>query len=242
MKAFILAAGLGSRLKPWTLSHPKALVPVQGAPMLQRIIEKLTCQGFNNILINVHHFAEQIIDFLDDYDAKAEIAISDERMKLLDTGGAILHAASYLTKTTEPVLVHNVDILSNADCVSLVKSHSRSNALATLLVSKRQSSRMLAFDSNNTLCGWINVKTGEVKGSVTLQMNLFAFSGIHVVSNELILLMQQKHKSGDKFSIIDFYLSLIQTNRIKGYIDNELKLIDIGKPETLEQSQKIILS
>jgi len=240
MKAFVLAAGLGTRLKPWTLEHPKALVPVQGVPMLQRIVSRLQTQGFDYITVNIHHFSGQMRKFIcSELQTSAIVSISDESDRLLDTGGALLHAAPLLSVKPGAVLIHNVDILSNANLKALMECHNSTNALATLLVSPRVSSRQLAFDSDGILRGWTNQKTGEVKGEIHPPLSQYAFSGIHVISEELLQLMSCQYRDGDKFSIIDFYLNIMHTGRIRCYIDSSLTLIDIGKPDTYLQAQHI---
>ena len=239
MKAFILAAGLGTRLKPWTLSHPKALVPVGGVPMLGRVIDNLKKQGFDDISLNIHHFGSQILDFIGEDPALNNIKVSDESECLLDTGGALLHALPLLGMTPDPVLVHNVDILSDADLKNLFKFHVDSDADATLLVSNRSSSRRLIFTPDMRLCGWHNLQTDEYKpahftpeaGAVEL-----AFSGIYVISPSLIEKMSSFGFSG-KFSIIDFFIAACSNCKILGVRADELNLIDIGKPETLSQAQ-----
>lgn len=254
MKAMILAAGLGTRLKPWTEHHPKALVPVGGVPMLERVIVRLKEQGFTNIVVNIHHFGEQIIDFIDSKDFGVSIKISDERGKLLNTGGGILHARQLLTTDNEPFLVHNVDILSNADLTGLMTAHTLNGADATLLVSPRQSSRRLIFTEEMYLKGWHNLSTDEFKpkGFVMTESDIeLAFSGIHVMSTRCFELMTTDGFSGD-FPILDFYLSQasksdisevddtslspIGISGIKGYCCSDLNLIDIGKPDTLTQA------
>ena len=206
MKAMILAAGTGTRLKPLTDEIPKALVPVKGIPMLEHVIIKIKTAGFTNIIINIHHFGEQIINFLDaKHNFGMDIKISDERNYLLDTGGGIKHANCYLYGD-EPFLVHNVDIFSNVDLRTMCTAHVSSKALATLLVSRRQSSRQLLFDKDDRLCGWLNHETGEVK-SYTPQFDPsihfeYAFGGIHVISPEIF---RQMEDWTGKFSIINFY-------------------------------------
>lgn len=240
MKAFILAAGLGTRLKPWTEHHPKALVPVGGVPMLQRIIENLESQGFDSITVNIHHFANQVVEFLASKTWKAAIHISDERECLLDTGGAILHAAPFLCADDRPFLVHNVDILSNAPLSWLMNSHLSSGADATLAVSDRTSSRRLVFDRDDNLCGWHNLSTGELRPQGFVMKECFSqhsFSGIHVMSPRLVAKMEELGFSGG-FSVIDFYLAASGCCKVKGVCLSDLKLIDIGKPETLSLAEK----
>lgn len=250
MKAFILAAGLGTRLKPWTLSHPKALVPVGGIPMLERVIRRLESEGFSRIAINIHHFGEQIIEFVNSHSWQAGIMISDERTLLLDTGGALVGAASLLCHDEEPVLVHNVDILSDAPLASLMRKHTELGADATLLVSDRNSSRRLLFDDDMNLRGWLNRNTGETRGELNTRSLSdayseqagwpisLAFSGIHVLSPSLIRKMTTE-RLPEVFPIMDFYLSHTQTCRLKGYRADSLSLIDIGKPETLSQANTL---
>ena len=239
MKALIFAAGLGTRLKPLTDFTPKALVPVGGKPLLQHIIEKLSNTGFKEIVINVHHFSEQIVQFLQNNDNFGlHIEVSDESDKLLDTGGGIRKAAAFL-KGDAPFLVHNVDILSNADLGKLYDSHIQQEEMATLLVSKRKTSRYLLFDEQNLLKGWINDSTGEVKspypGFSPEKYRRFAFAGIQVVSPEIFDRMKDMP---DKFSIIDFYLSIAADVKIKGYPVENLKMIDVGKIDSLRDAKE----
>ena len=175
MKALIFAAGLGNRLKPLTDTTPKALLPVDGKPMLEHVILKLKDAGFDQITVNIHHFGQQIIDFLKEKNNFGiDIHISDEREYLLDTGGGIKHAAEFLDGD-EPFMVHNVDIFSNVDFRELYKKHLESNALATLLVSKRKTSRYLLFNQEDKLCGWRNRETGEVIQNSIKNMHSAAF-------------------------------------------------------------------
>ena len=192
MKGFILAAGLGTRLKPWTERHPKALVPVGGIPMLERVIDKFHQSGITDITINCFHFADQIKEFLLQKGWKVNIV--DETPLLLETGGAILNAASFL-EGDEPVLVHNVDILSNANFNSLEQAHINSEVVATLLVSDRASSRKLIFDPDRRLRGWHSPATDEYRPAgftPDSQDSDLAFSGIYVISPSIIEEMRNK--------------------------------------------------
>ena len=242
MKAMIFAAGLGTRLKPLTDRMPKALVPVGGIPMLQHVILKLKQAGFSEIVINIHHFGEQIIGFLQaNQNFGITIHISDERDELLDTGGGIKKAAPFFNGN-EPFLVHNVDILSDIDLKALYESHLYSTNDATLLVSQRETSRYLLFDKESArLCGWINKQTRQTKPEGFVyrpeQHEAYAFSGIHVISSSLFRYMDE-HWTG-KFSITDFYLQTCKEAHIGGYIAQHLQLIDIGKPETLVQAEQL---
>lgn len=240
MKAFVLAAGLGTRLKPWTLKHPKALAPVGGIPMLERVIVSLREQGFDRILVNVHHFADQIVDFLSGRDFGIDVAVSDESELLLDTGGALLHAAGWLCADEQPFLIHNVDILSNADLAGLMKAHAESDADATLLVSDRDSSRRLYFDRGMNLVGWRNFKSEELRPAgfrVEPGLRMYAFSGIHAVSPRMLARMRAEGYNG-KFPIMDYYLAKAgASSPIRGMAAEGLRLIDIGKPASLARAE-----
>lgn len=245
MKALIFAAGLGTRLRPLTDNLPKALVPVAGTPMLERVILRLKEAGFDDITINIHHLGQQIIDFLE---AKKNfglnIHISDERDLLLDTGGGILKARRWLDGE-EPFLVHNADILSDIDLRALYHHHRESGADATLLVSRRQTSRYLLLDDAHRLQGWINLATGETKPESPLlqtsRLEKWAFSGIHVLSPTLFRYMEQRGWNG-KFPVIPFYLSICREARIEGYPLKGFQWFDIGKPETLQEAGKALLN
>ena len=237
----IFAAGTGSRLKPYTDHIPKALIPIDGKPMLEHIILKLKAAGFTEIIINVHHLGEQIIVFLAGKDNFGiTIHISDERDYLLDTGGGIKHAAQFL-QGDEPFLVHNVDIISNVDLKALYQHHLDTNPLATLLVSKRDTSRYLLFNKENKLSGWRNKETGEVKSYYPdfdpSIHNEFAFNGIHVISPQIFEWMDEWT---GKFSIINFYLAVCAKTPIQAFEQADLRILDIGKPDALELAQDFI--
>lgn len=243
-QAFILAAGLGTRLKPLTDTMPKALVPVCGKPLLQHQIERLAAAGFTRIVINVHHFANQIVDFVEKYKLQSanykdvELLISDERTELLETGGALRHAA-HLFDPDVPVLVHNVDILHN---VNIAEFYAQHQAAATLLVSHRDTSRYLVFDNDHRLIGWTNIKTGEVKGQALPlgeRGKLLAFSGIHVISPSLFTEMQAWPA---RFSIIDFYLEACQHSVIRGVEVPGFQMVDVGKLDTLATAEEFMSS
>ena len=244
MKAMIFAAGLGSRLKPLTDTMPKALVPVAGCPMLEHVILKLKASGFTEIVINIHHFGEQIIDFLKtNNDFGLTIHISDERDRLLDTGGGIRKARLFFENSGEPFLVHNVDILSDMNLKELYDFHMQSGSVATLLASRRTTSRYLLFDTERKLRGWINKDTGQVKPEgFHYDESLYreyAFSGIHVFSPAVFRLMEAPRWEG-KFSIMDFYLAACGQTDYSGYLAEKLELIDIGKPETLARAEEFV--
>lgn len=244
MKAMIFAAGLGTRLKPLTDHMPKALVPVAGRPMLEHVILKLKAAGFNELVINIHHFGEQILDFLRaNQNFGLTIHISDERDCLLDTGGGIRKAEPFF-RGNEPFLVHNVDILSDTDLKALYEYHRQSGNDATLLASRRKTVRYLLFDDEKRLCGWINKDTLQTKPEGFAynpeHHHEYAFSGIHVISPSLFHYMDERWTG--KFSIMDFYLQTCHEARIGGRLTDTLRLIDIGKPETLTQAEEFLAS
>ncbi len=235
----ILAAGLGTRLKPLTDTLPKALININGKPMLEYLILKLKAAGFNEIIINIHHLGDMIINFLEANDNfGVKIKISDERNYLMDTGGAIKQAAKFL-QGEEPFLVHNVDILSDVDLKALYDNHLETNPTATLLVSKRETSRYLLFDKDNKLSGWRNRDTGEVKSyfpDLDLKKYVeYAFGGIHVISPSIFEWMEEWT---GKFSIINFYLSICARTNISAYPAKNIKLIDVGKPESIDKAER----
>ncbi|MGE5427964.1 MAG: nucleotidyltransferase family protein [Methylococcaceae bacterium] len=238
MKALIFAAGLGTRLKEHTSNKPKAMVLVAGKPLLQHAIEKLVMHQISDITINVYHFADQIISFLNDHPFPGvQIHLSDEREELLDTGGGLKKAACFL-RGEEPILIYNVDVISNLDLTSLEHYHLTSGSLATLVVRQRETSRYLMFDEQMQLAGWKNFSNGETKIS---RQDLFdsslpyAFSGIQVVQPEIFNLISEE----GKFPIMDLYLRLAKTQKIHGYVDNSSIWMDLGKPEQLVLAEKM---
>jgi len=243
MKAMIFAAGLGTRLRPLTNHKPKALVEVNGTPLLEIVIQRLKQHGFTNIVVNVHYFAKQIIRFLEaknNFDI--QISISDETDLLLETGGGLLKAKPFFEGAdNEPFLVHNVDILSDIDLAALYQYHLQNNPLATLVVRNRKTSRYLLFDEENQMCGWKNVKTGEVRmmreSALSLQPNALAFSGIHVISPSIFQYMPEQESA---FSIIETYLQAAKTQKIMAYPSDGSNWLDVGKPESLAQAKKLL--
>lgn len=235
----VFAAGLGTRLKPLTDTMPKALVPVSGRPLIEHVLLKLTAAGFNRIVVNVHHFAPMLKSWLAEHEFPGvEILVSDESDMLLDTGGGLRKAAS-LFDNGAPVLIHNVDILSNIDLRRLYDAHADNDA--TLLVSSRSTSRYLLFDSGMRLNGWTNIKTGEVKSPYAdLDPSGFtplAFSGIHVFSPRLFASMDVFPA---KFGIIDFYLKACRDCNIRGLAMPGLRLMDVGKLDTLAEAEDFL--
>lgn len=260
-QAMILAAGMGTRLKPITDHTPKALVSVGGKPLLDRLILRLREQGYQRFVVNVHHLADQIEQHVKDEDSYGvRVLISDERQELLETGGALKKAAP-LFDDDEPILIHNVDILDNVDYNWLRRQH-LDDEDAVLLVSRRKTTRYLLFDNAMRLMGWVNIATGELRspydwvknpdeaeldidnyrltimrGTTEIVLNLFAFSGIHSFSPRLFPLME---RFPDRFPIIDFYLQTCHRTRIYGCQKDDLRLLDVGKVESLEKAEEFI--
>ncbi|NOZ35854.1 MAG: NTP transferase domain-containing protein [Chlorobi bacterium] len=235
MKAFILAAGLGTRLKPITDNKPKALVSLSGKTFLEHTILNLKTQGINNFVINIHHFADQITAFLKEKNKfDCNIQISDERANLLNTGGALLHAKNYFSEN-ENILIYNVDIFSDINIYELTEFHKKNNALATLAVHKSNSSRKLVFDADMQLCRWKNIETQEIKIARQSKNKLsdYSFTGIHIVNTEIFKYITET----GKFSIIDLYLRLAKNHKILAYETNYNYWFDLGKKETLKQAE-----
>ncbi|HKK81275.1 MAG TPA: nucleotidyltransferase family protein [Prolixibacteraceae bacterium] len=235
MKAIIFAAGMGTRLKPITNNIPKALVPLNGKPLIDHAIEKLIDAGIHEIVINIHHFGDLIINHIKKSSHPVSIQFSDERDQLLETGGAVRKAAPLL-KDNAPVIALNVDIISSINLNELINQHIETNALATLAVRKRETSRYLLFNSKMELAGWKNINTNEVKMAREPQNNLiqFAFSGIQVLSPQFFDLITET----GKFSIIETYLRLASTQKIMGFHDKSSFWIDVGKPGEIEKAEK----
>lgn len=236
MKAMIFAAGLGTRLRPLTNDRPKALVEVGGVAMLERVINRLKAHGITEIVINIHHFGEKIIDFVkENNNFGINIYISDERDLLLDTGGGILKAQQWLDGN-EPIIIHNADILTDFDLHKMVEQHINSNADATLLVADRKTARYFYIGENNRLNGWTNISTGEVKPADYIALNtdkLRAFGGVHIVSSSIFSELQN-YSTEPKFSITPFYIDRCKDLKIMGYTPNEkYQWHDIGKIESI---------
>lgn len=239
MNAMIFAAGLGTRLKPLTNDRPKALVEVEGKPLLQHNIERLIEAGAKHIVINIHHFGQQIVDFISAHDNfGVDIKISDERELLLDTGGGI-RKALHLFHENQPILVQNVDIISDIDLRTLYEVHLKNNSSkrgATLATNIRDTSRYLMFDDNDCLCGWTNIKTGEVKGQMGEKR---AFAGIHVVDPNLFPLLLS-HPEAEAFSIIQHYLDTCRSLNLYSQDVTNNHWVDCGKPSSLCCAAEII--
>ena len=242
MKALIFAAGLGARLRPLTDTMPKALVPVAGVPMLERVLCKLRDAGLDSFVVNVHHFAEQIERFLAEKgDFGVPVAISREEREPLETGGGIKHAAPLLASSAGRFLVHNVDILSDLD-VRWFLAQDDPESLATLLLIDAPADRYLLFDDGMRLVGWTNVRTGEVKSPFLpdfdpAKYRRYSFCGIHIVSEAVF---DKMAAWPEKFSIIDFYLQQAAENKIRGVLAPDLQLIDIGSPAKLAEANALL--
>ena len=236
----IFAAGLGTRLKPLTDTMPKALVPLAGKPLLQWQVEKLRDAGITDIIVNVHHFPDMIIDTIRRNNGwGCNISISDERDMLLDTGGGLKKAVM-----EGPILACNVDILSNIDLRTLVSEYERTG-VSQLVVSERKTQRYLCFDKRDSLCGWTNIATGELNGKEGRHL---AFSGLQILNGEALRLLRQIQE--DKFSLIDFYLHLCEQNYqspitnhqspiiLKAYVPLDYRMMDVGKIDQIEEAER----
>jgi NDP-sugar pyrophosphorylase family protein len=238
LKALLFAAGLGTRLKEHTQDKPKALVNLAGKPLLQHAIEYLKNNGISDITINVFHYADQIISFLEENKSfGVSIHISDERDQLLETGGGLKKAGTYLMGK-EPILIYNVDVISNLDLNLLLKYHLKQNAMATLVVRKRETSRYLMIDQDMNLAGWKNQINGQTRISridsfETAQT--LAFSGIHIIQPELLELVIEE----GRFPIMDLYLRLAKDYPIKAFVDTSTIWLDLGKPEQLQTAETL---
>lgn len=253
MKAMIFAAGLGTRLKPLTDNMPKALVPLAGKTLLQWQIEKLKAAGITDIVVNVHHFPDMIIHYLRDNDNfGCRIAVSDERDMLLETGGGLRKAKSLFTGFQSPesgcpetpILICNVDILSNIDIPTLLRAYNPEE-MGVVVVSERDTQRYLLFDGDNRLCGWTNIATGEVRGEEAIRrkakgedMKMLAFSGMQVLNPRIFDCMDAVVQAkGDKFSLIDLYLSIAEKEILRAFIPENYRMMDVGKINQLADAE-----
>ena len=247
MNAIIFSAGLGTRLKPLTDTIPKALVPLAGKPLLQWQVEKLRDAGITDIVVNVHHFPDQIIEAIHAHNGwGCSITVSEERDCLLDTGGG-LRKAQGLFRTKEPVLACNVDILSTIDIKALMEAYDPQTT-GVLVVSERKTQRYLLFDEKQTLRGWTNIATGEVKPEslqrgresafCTEDLRPLAFSGMQILNPHIFECMDEVvKKKGDKFSLIDLYLSLCEKETFKAYVPENYRMMDVGKIDQIAEAE-----
>lgn len=239
MKAFILAAGLGTRLGSLTADKPKALVEVNGKSMLENLLMHLKSQGIQQFLINVHHFAEKVIQHVkENNNFGVDVAFSDESRELLDTGGAILKAADFF-KGDEIILVHNVDVASGINLAELESYHKQKNALVTLCIRKRDSGRALLFDEKMQLGGWANLAQNDYKwvNKPMITLESFAYSGIYLAQSEFA----KKLPFEGRFSIIDAWLKMAKTERIIGFEDFSDYWFDIGTMEKIAAAEKYFI-
>ena len=237
----IFSAGLGSRFKPWTDKHPKAMAVVNGKSLLQRNVEYLQQYGIKDVVVNVHHYADQLIEaIIKTRGWGSKITISDERDELLETGGGLLKAKEFFIPG-EKFITCNADILTDLDIYKLVSFHTEKKALITFGVTQRKTSRYLLFDENDRLCGWRNVKSGEDRISVPkTQYFEKAYSCVVVFEYEIFRLMEEKGFT-NKFSLIDVYLALAAEHLILGYDHTGDKLVDVGKPDSIAIAESIFL-
>lgn len=243
MRALIFAAGLGTRLKPLTDTMPKALVPVGGKPLLWHVVKKLESAGITDVVINVHHFADQIIDYVhgqDDFGIK--VTFSDERDLLRETGGGIRHARKFLEG--DSFLIHNVDILSDLD-IDWFISQARPDAISNVLVSDRKTKRYLLFDDDMRMVGWTNVQTGEVRSPYPDldpdKYRKLAFSGVHLISDRIFTIFDDDGW-GERFPIMDFYVQECASCPIYGVLPEQLRMIDVGKIDSLDETESFLIN
>ena len=241
MKAMIFSAGLGTRFKPWTDSHPKALAPVNNKSLLQRNIEYLQQYGITDVVVNVHHFADQLIGaIMKNKGWGSKITISDERDELLETGGGLLKAREFFTPG-EKFITCNADILTDLDIRKLITFHNEKNALLSFGVTERKTSRYLLFDENDRLCGWRNTKTGEDKISIAKPMyREKAYSCVVIFEYDIFRLMEEKGFLG-KFSLIDVYLALAAKHLIVGFDHSGDRFVDVGKPDSIVMAESVFI-
>ncbi len=234
MKAMLFAAGLGTRLKPYTDNHPKALAVVNGKTLLQRNLEYLQFFGITEVIVNIHHFGDQIVRYLEENKGFGlQVHISDETHEVLETGGGLLKARPMLGD--EDFVVMNVDILTDLDLGKMIAFHKLHQPLVTLAISERDSSRKLLFDHDMKLCGWKNFATGEEIVTQSQIYKLAAFSGIHIVNPKIFCMMLEV----GKFSIMQTYMRLMHTETLLGYDHSGGVLIDVGKSETLALAETV---
>lgn len=235
MKAMIFSAGLGTRFKPWTDNHPKALAVVNGKSLLQRNIEYLQQFGITDVVVNIHHFPDQVREAIEKNKGwGSNVMISDESDELLETGGGLLKARKFLEDDT--FLTINVDILAELNPKFFLAHHQQQQSIITVAVTNRETSRYLLFNKYNRLCGWKNTKTGEEK--IVLQAkDIFpkAYSGIALFEPTVFDLIPLT----GRFSLIDVYLALAPGNKIASYEHDGERLLDVGKPESLEQAERM---
>ncbi len=240
MKAMIFSAGLGTRFKPWTDSNPKALALVNGKSLLQRNVEYLQQYGIFDVVVNVHHFADQVIDAVNKNKGwGSNVMISDEREEVLETGGGLLKAR-HLLENGQPFITLNVDILTDLNLNKLMEFHQQHKPLISFGVTNRTTSRYFLFDEQSQLCGWRNVNTGEEKGPFLQQPQMVnlaqkAYSCVVIFQPDFFSLVRQR----GKFSLTEPYLNLAAEHVILGYDHTGDKLVDVGKPESVAVAERL---
>ena len=251
MKAMIFAAGLGTRLKPLTDRLPKALVPLAGKTLLQWQIEQLKTAGITDIVVNVHHFPDMIIDYLKEHNNfGCNIQISDEREMLLETGGGLRKAQALFSNSqasNDPILICNVDILSNIDLAALQQAYNP-NEMGVVVVSQRDTQRYLLFNQDNRLCGWTNIATGELRGPIANIQQIpetrpLAFSGMQILNPRIFDCMDDVVAAkGEKFSLIDLYLNIAEKEILRAYIPDNYRMMDVGKIDQISDAESFAQS
>lgn len=236
MKAMIFAAGLGTRFKPWTDKHPKALALVNNKSLLQRNVEYLQQYGIRDVVVNVHHFADQVLEAIEKNNGwGSNIMISDETEEVLETGGGLLKASTLL-KSDEPFITLNADFLTDLNINNLLAFHKQKRSLISFGITNRNSSRNFLFDEDNRLCGWLNNSTGEQRISIPKEnLKAMAYSCVVVFEPTIFGLIPQR----GKFSLVDTYLSLAAEYPIYGYDHSGDKLVDVGKPESVAIAEQL---
>jgi NDP-sugar pyrophosphorylase family protein len=235
----IFSAGLGTRFKPWTDKHPKALALVNGKSLLQRNIEYLQQYGISNIIVNVHHFASQIENVIEKNNGwGSHIILSDERNEVLETGGGLLKAKNLFTPGKR-FITCNVDILTDLDIGKLLLFHQEKKALISFGVTTRLSSRNLLFDPGGRLCGWQNNKTGEQRIAIPEKELVGKAYSCVVIFEYAVFQLMEKHNFSGKFSLIDVYLALAADHLIMGYDHSGDRLVDVGKPESVAVAESL---
>lgn len=237
-RAIIFSAGLGTRFKPWTDTHPKALAVVNDKSLLQRNIEYLQQYGITDVVVNIHHFPQQIIEAIDKNKSwGSNVLISDESDVVLETGGGLLKA-KHLLDGDKPFISLNVDILTNLDLHKLMAYHQQHKPLVTFGITNRKSSRVLLFDDDNRLCGWKNLQTGQTKISIDKpNLKEMAYSCVVIYEPQIFSLIKQQ----GKFSIMDSYLDLAAEHIILGYDHSGDNLVDVGKLESVAVAEKLFI-
>jgi N-acetyl-alpha-D-muramate 1-phosphate uridylyltransferase len=237
-KAMIFAAGLGTRFKPWTDHHPKALAVVNQKSLLQRNVEYLQAYGIRDVVVNVHHFAPQLVSTINDNKGwGSRIAISDETSVVLETGGGLVKARPLL-EGDQPFITINADILTDLDINALLAFHQKEQALISFAVSDRQTSRYFLFDDNNRLCGWRNTQTGEEKIAIAGKaLHPMAYSCVVVFEPAVFSLIRRE----GKFSLTDMYLDLASDHKIMGYVHHGDRWIDVGKTESVAKAEALFV-